>query len=167
MGWTTFYVGFEKNRKELMTTELERYGDTKILKCSMRGNVYYAAYSNKAHPENVRAIICLTQLKDGDFSYKDMDESMHPYYYDCPKSILKLLTATDNELANEWRKNCIEKQSRTTTLNALPLGTVIEVDGVQYVKCPPAYQFKTNFWKCVDKFAYLPKKQIIDYALIK
>ena len=33
---------------------------------------------------------------------------MEPYHYECPKSILKLLTPTDNELANEWREKCYE-----------------------------------------------------------
>jgi hypothetical protein len=40
---------------------------------------------------------------------KNMSEDMMPYYFDCPKSILDLLTKTDNEHSNEWRKRCYEQ----------------------------------------------------------
>jgi len=43
------------------------------------------------------------------FGLKDMDETCGPYYFDCPKSILNLLTPTDNEHAKDWRKTCWEK----------------------------------------------------------
>jgi len=42
------------------------------------------------------------------FCYKDMDESMGPYMYDCPERILDLLTPTEYEYAIEWRKKCRE-----------------------------------------------------------
>jgi hypothetical protein len=35
-----------------------------------------------------------------------MDETCGPYEKKCPLSILNLLTPTDNEWANEWRKQC-------------------------------------------------------------
>lgn len=41
------------------------------------------------------------------FQYKIMNESEYPYYFDCPIEIINLLSVTDNKLANEWRKACI------------------------------------------------------------
>jgi hypothetical protein len=38
------------------------------------------------------------------FGVKDMDETVEPYYYDCPKRILDLLTPTNDERANHWRQ---------------------------------------------------------------
>lgn len=43
---------------------------------------------------------------DHNFCYKDMDESMGPCLYNCPERILKLLTPTEYEHANDWRAEC-------------------------------------------------------------
>lgn len=40
------------------------------------------------------------------FAYKDMDETCGPYYFNCPKKILSLLSPTDNESALKWRETC-------------------------------------------------------------
>ena len=37
-------------------------------------------------------------------SYKPMDESVGPYYYNVPKSWIKELTEPTNDYAQEWRK---------------------------------------------------------------
>lgn len=84
----------------------------KVLKSSMVGSVYYAAVTTEkpGQPTVVWAAVFLTcgRVKhDGCiWGYKDMDETMHPYYYDCPAGILALLTPTDNDSANEWRERC-------------------------------------------------------------
>ena len=168
MGWTSYYVGAEKDRQKLMIKELENYGDVKVLKSAMRGRVFYGAYTSTNHPEQVRGIVCLTSLRDGDFAYKDMDESTGPYYYDCPKNILDLLTPTENKWALAWREKCRQKKtSIISELNKLPDGSVIEVDGVRYFKHAPAYQFKKSFWKQVDRFNYIPITRIKKYTLIQ
>lgn len=126
-------------------------GHFNVLKSSMVGSTYYAAvqrmvrYIGKGEngegiyeplPENERAtfgIVFLTSTDTKDyynFSYKDMDESMGPGYCDCPKGILDLLSPTDNEYANEWRKACYEniaKKKNANGFNKLPVGTIIKV----------------------------------------
>lgn len=52
------------------------------------------------------ALIVITDIADGEFGYKDIDETMGPFYYDCPNVILKLLSSTDNEYAKTWREKC-------------------------------------------------------------
>ena len=100
------------------------------------GSTYYAAVKslNKTNGyERIAAVICLTSTNNKDyynFAYKDMDESMGPCYYDCPKGILDLLTLTESEYANEWRKACYEKlaQKRNPNrLGKLSVGTTIKV----------------------------------------
>jgi len=60
---------------------------------------------------------------DYNFGYKDMDETMGPYSYDCPRSILDKLTPTDHEYALKWRREC----ERRLELNArLKPGSVVE-----------------------------------------
>lgn len=115
-------------------------GKFEVLKSSMVGSVYYAAvkrthFATETTPEysKVFAAIFLTSTSSKDyfnFSYKDMDESVGPYYYDCPKGILDLLTPTDNELANNWRMKCreeLDKKKNPNALSNLPEYTVIKV----------------------------------------
>ena len=115
-------------------------GNFEVLKSSMVGSVYYAAakrvrFATETTPEysKVFAAIFLTSTDTKDycnFSYKDMDETMGPYKYDCPKGILDLLTPTDNECANNWRAKCreqLEKKKNPNALSKLPENTVIKV----------------------------------------
>lgn len=109
----------------------------KNLKSAMVGSTYYAAIerTNKDNPEDriVFAVICLTSTDMTDyhnFAYKDMDETCGPYKCDCPKGILDLLTPTDSEFANAWRKKCYEAHAKKKDPNALknlPVGTKIKV----------------------------------------
>lgn len=121
-----------------------------VLKSSMVGSVYYAAvkplqkYSKDddgneiivdipVNEQQVFGAVFLTSTDNKsrfNFSYKDMDESYGPCYYDCPKGILDLLTPTTNEYANNWRAKCqeqIEKKKNPDALCNLPEYTVIKV----------------------------------------
>ena len=135
MGWTigeaTHYKrgkwGLnEVDRKACMdavwTWESEDYdGETghgvkcEVVRSYMYGSTYYAAceITKDGVSKGVSAMVCLTTVKNGlfysEFGYKDMDETCGPYKYDCPKSILKLLTPIDSEYANEWRARCWAK----------------------------------------------------------
>lgn len=112
-------------------------GSNKPLKSSLVGNTYYAAVEQLL-PDGTRKVwAAVTRISLGNengfrFGYKDMEESMNPFYYDCPIGILNLLTETDSKYANEWRENVRkyheeqkEKRSKPS-LGKLPLGTVIE-----------------------------------------
>ena len=86
-------------------------GHTRVLKSAMVGMVYYAAVETVVGDKRmVSAAIFLTCGKtrwdNTEWGYKDMDETCGPYYYDCPKGILDLLTPTDCKEANEWRELC-------------------------------------------------------------
>ena len=60
--------------------------------------------------QKIVGYVVLTSVRDNYwFGYKDMSEFGMPYYFDCPKGILKLLSETDNEYANEWRKECYKR----------------------------------------------------------
>jgi hypothetical protein len=90
----------------------------RVLKsCLAKTRVYYAAVERtvqSSRDREVFAVVCLVNynLRDPEgyiFGYKDMTEFMGPYECSCPKSILDLLTPTDNENANGWRKRCRER----------------------------------------------------------
>lgn len=157
MGWTSYHATHYKNGRVDRKAECDAYfmeglnkGYYEVLKSSMVGSTYYAAvkpikqYSEDINgnkivvdipleAQQVFGIVFLTQVDTKDyynFSYKDMDETMGPCYYDCPKSILDLLSPTDNEYANNWRTQCreqIAKKNNPNALNKLPEGTVIKV----------------------------------------
>lgn len=153
MGWTGQHAEHYKNGIVDRKAECDAYfleglnrGFYEVLKSTMVGSTYYAAVKPLKKyrgadeivdiPETDRevfGIVFLTSTDSKDyynFSYKPMDETMGPCYYDCPESILKLLSPTDNEYAINWRKKCYEQIERKKKYNAfkkLPYGTVIKV----------------------------------------
>ncbi|MBR1436187.1 MAG: hypothetical protein IJ584_13880 [Bacteroidales bacterium] len=141
--------------------------DYKVLKDALVGTTWYAAVQNKTTGE-VRALIVLIHIDRKDhcnFGVNWMNELDGPYYYDCPKSILDLLTPTDNTLALEWRRKCRERLKMKETLKKAPYGTrfiVTLYDGSTrtVIKRKPGYQFKT-WWLLIEaECKYLPKNRI-------
>lgn len=160
MGWTSYHATHYKHGKVDKKAECDSYwmdglnaGHFEVVKSSMVGNVYYGAIKvllkRNGKDDNGKdvyveipkegqetfAVIFLTSVDSKDyfnFSYKDMDETMHPYNYDCPIGILNLLSKTDNEYALEWRKKCYEKHDEKNaekknpdSLKNLPVGSKI------------------------------------------
>lgn len=144
-----------------------------VAKSAMVGSTYYGAIKDEDLEDGtfeIVGVVCLTNTNNRDyfnFGAKSMDETTGPYMYDCPVSILNLLSETDNEYALEWRKKCraqIEAKKSKPNLGKLPIGTVIEfnVNGEthRFTKHAPAFQFKTPFW--YNGFQYIPKNRIPD-----
>ena len=146
----------------------------RVLKSSMRGSIYYAAVETimKATGEReVWAAVFKTYGQDRqdpyfNFGYKDMEETMGPSYYDCPVSILDLLTPTDNEAAIEWRDKCRNKPAKKKIeIGQKVVWTKRTGEKVVLVKHEPAYQFKTWFWYCPDTHTYIKKSAVSDNAI--
>ena len=82
----------------------------KALKKSCRGNVLYVLHESGKPGETERWIgVYLLAKDDGNWGYKDMDEGMGPYAYDCPISYLDEADPPRNETAKRWREQCREK----------------------------------------------------------
>ena len=179
MGWDFWNVdtwnGKIDRRKE-MDRQYTWETDTvkvSVVRSAMRGSTYYAAIERLEKLTNnrtVHAVVGLTKTDSKDyfnFGCKTMDETMGPYYYDCPKSILDLLTETDNQSALDWRAKCRERAEKPN-IGKLPIGTVIEFKafGNTYraEKMSPNHQFKTSWWLC-DNGKYMPKKYIHDFVV--
>ena len=150
MGWTSYHADYYKNGTVDRKAECDSYweeglnrGYFKIEKSVMKGSVYYAAITplQRRTAEGIIpileeeretfAVVMLTSVSMKDyynFYYKEMDESMLPYQNNCPESILKLLSPTDNERALEWRKYCwqnVQEEKKKRKLSTLPIGTKI------------------------------------------
>ena len=207
MGWTEYHAYTEYNPKTRRhevdrKAECDRLfncdmvnglGKFEVLKSCMVGSTYYAAvkrttFATEEKPEEVIvfAAIVLTSVNSKsyyNFGYKDMCETSGPYKYDCPKSILDLLTPTENEWANEWRKQCYEtlqKKRNPNSLNKLPIGTVIKVtlpfdtmlykkgDTVTLEKCPKFGSNRTAWYSARARFTSSLMKYFEDnYEIVK
>lgn len=128
MGWTSIPRKLTEQEKREIIFEDFNYqkqdGDVitkvSVLDYSKKGNVYYFAYQiitqnviDTFHKSvKVIAGVALTENKKDGFYYKIMDETVGPYYYDCPEKILKLLTKPENEHSANWRKECRKMHSK-------------------------------------------------------
>lgn len=93
----------------------------RVLKSTVRCGAYYAACQSydAEGPKETFAIICLVKWTPGarsgeEFGYKDMSETMGPYHYDCPASILDLLGPPGNDYAANWREACRARLALTS-----------------------------------------------------
>lgn len=155
MGWTSYQATHYDKRgnidRKAECDSLMNNSTHKVLKSSIKGSIYYAAlkytedfiekYPN--YKDAVFAVVIITSVDNKDpyfnFSYKDMDESMGPCFYDCPLSILNLLTPTDSEFANQWRDTCrIRNKKLKEGLSSMSIGSTIEItmpfDTISYAK---------------------------------
>ena len=149
-----------------------------VLKSAMKGSVYYAAVKSTVKADgtsSVFAVVCLTSTNKRswyNFGYKDMDETVNPFYYDCPKSILELLTEPYNDYAREWREICWANINKPkNTLASVKIGDVIEFNNgfetIRVRKMAPAYQFKTPWFYREDNNTYVKKSRIKDWTLVE
>lgn len=183
MGWTfEYHYGADKKYvKETLdsyyTWEKEDGTKIRLLKSTIVGSTYYGAVET-VHPDGKRdviAVVNLLSIRKDEWGYKGMDETMNPYRYDCPESILKLLTETDSDYANEWRAKCREYTKRKKALKGCSVGTKIKFPwGDRILVCEKQramYQFKTEWWLVVgeDYNGYRVKKKdipVFDYRIV-
>lgn len=86
---------------EAVTSDIESGGSHKVVKRSGR---YYAVEEVKTG--DVFAVVALGRKTRGEVSIKLVDEGMGPFHWDCPASILNLLSPTTSEYALKWRDEC-------------------------------------------------------------
>lgn len=138
MGWTGI-KGIEKkngsiDRKATVdkVMELETVDNKwEVVKSSMVGAVYYGAIkkTNKKNNEStVHGVVVLTHINNKEylnFWYKEMFEDVLPFFYDCPKSILKLLSDTEDSYSLRWRHHCYECAKKRKAIKSFAVGDKI------------------------------------------
>jgi hypothetical protein len=110
MGWTGTYdrsIKTIQDRKRFILNEFNQ--ENRIIDIAYKGTTFYCAY--KQNDNQVIGLVILTEKNGDEFLYKEMTENSMPYKFDCPKRIINKLTPTDNELANTWRKKCLENKN--------------------------------------------------------
>ena len=156
MGWL---FGWD-TRKQLVDHLCGDAG-VKTLKRRFVGNTLYTVHSYKGTDGTVINFACVYLLKgrngtrDG-WGYKDIDESMGPYYYDFPVSWLDMLSPTDSQSSKEWREHV---RKRAAKLAQMKVGTTWEcAAGERYTiierRSPSSLRVKDQFgftWKANPK----------------
>lgn len=133
MGWD--YGPKPANVKDYMDSlynwesESKKYRVLKSAIVSM--HEYYAAVEiveKGTGKREVVAIVALLHIDSKELGKKTMDETCGPYSYNCPESILNLLTETNSEWAQEWRAKCRKQIANRKKVFSLKAGTVIKFD---------------------------------------
>lgn len=154
MGWMELHKERGVSYKEFFQEGLKG----EILDSCTKNGVFYGAL--RTENQEVLTLVILIRIKRGyyNFAYKWMDESYHPYYYECPDRILDLLTPTDNKPSNEWRAICREKNRNSIKKGDwvkfdIPVKFIngIEKDAFQYAGgklflCN-GYKYRISNWK--------------------
>lgn len=70
--------------------------------------------------------------RTGNFGWKIIGEAAGPNEAQCPKRILDLLTPTDDENANDWRKRCLDTIAARKERPNLDVGMTIELFSNKY-----------------------------------
>lgn len=111
----------------------------KILRSQCVGNHFWALCESTPTDGPVTRYILLCLLQGpkrsnpgGSWGYKDMDESIGPYYYDCPLSYLDLATEPINDGARIWRETVRAHHSSKAKTPRPVEGMLITYGGQQY-----------------------------------
>lgn len=131
MGWTSLRLDYDETPLSYLSGRYFSLDEkTEVVKAAKVGSTVYIAVRTFVEEGRsaglVRdkdgyityAAIFLTSTSSTDyhnFSYKPMDESCNPYQYDCPVSILKLLSpysadTPDDDYGKQWRRKCDERR---------------------------------------------------------
>ncbi|HEY4545585.1 MAG TPA: hypothetical protein VIG90_04040 [Pedomonas sp.] len=138
MGWTYCYEK-PQNVKAYMDsiyTWASKSGQRRVLASAIvRITEYYCAVEH-LQPDGTHIIwagIAKLDYPKGNraglrFGYKTMDETVHPFFYNCPEPILNLLTPTECDGANKWRRQCRQTLSARRARPKLSNGVMLEID---------------------------------------
>jgi len=122
MGWTFTNKNQGVSVREFFEKEFNGKQGC-VIDCAVKGyRTAYLAYeclNEDGTRKSVIGIVCLLGYKPHDyynFGYKDMSEEMGPCESECPERILKLLTPTTYEWAQQWRDRCWENIKKRSTV---------------------------------------------------
>lgn len=135
MGWTGQQPPYHGDKKKWLEEKFTREDANfrwSLTDLSIRGSEAYGIY----HQEDKRTgisihetMVFLISCKKDEWSYKEMGETVHPYYYNAPKKLLdkiESLYPPFNENAQKWRAKC--RQEYANRKVSLKDGDVIKFD---------------------------------------
>jgi hypothetical protein len=120
MGWMFEHNTGSMKVKEYAQTLLNGWENDKakvtVVDHSLRGQHLWVALERTIKEQNRShrfIVLYLLEKHDGMWGYKDLDETMHPYFYDCPKRLLKSAPYDpefdSHDGAKKWREIVMSK----------------------------------------------------------
>jgi len=96
-----------------------------------------AQQTNKETGEKISYVTLFLMAKyQGCWGYKGMDESMHPYYYDCPQSVIDAVDPATHKSALEWRAGVVNHRERKKVakqlIKSVQVGSVVKFSGLSH-----------------------------------
>jgi len=121
MGW--LYTDGQ-TRRELIESRTKGWksksGSATCIAHCTRGNVLWAVWEIYRQSTGAfeRLITCDLMQNYGGWGYKDMDESMHPFYYSCPLKYLKMVPEVQSQA---WRNGVKKYHAKRKLKNQLTI----------------------------------------------
>jgi hypothetical protein len=140
MGWLFSNRWATKNDLVDYLKSPARNGENlELLASTVRGNRhwYVARYRKEEKDITFIGLDLMQSGKEDGWGYKDMDESVGPYYYDCP---LKYLDMVGEPVGNaaEWRAKVRERHQKKAARPSWVPGMVVTYGGYSYRLNNPA-----------------------------
>lgn len=164
MGWL---FTFNSKRNELIARITADYESAKCIRHCYRGSVYngilwsvweYTGNTDKPGYRFIRCDLMRYSRHDNGWGYKDMTESMHPYYYSCPLSYLNLAP----EENREWREGVREYWKRQRRIQAIKIGDVVRLRDCKVPEVTLTHKTKDGWiGQYGDSYYRVPKNHIV------
>ncbi len=161
MGWICYNNAPSDIKSEIarLCTGSSESGSMRPLYIQRVGTTWYAAveawrvlpltnpdYTVDQTGRYVFAVVVLTLTENGEWGYKDMDETCGPCECSASPKLVNMLSATRSKYANEWRAKCLANaklQSRK-----LKHGDCIEFKtAISFGESELKSKFRVNNWK--------------------
>jgi hypothetical protein len=136
MGWTGSQYYGKGSRKDFLIQEFKQANATHtwwLSDISMRGSTAYCiswVKDETTGEEKHEGMVILTEKRRGDegwIYYKAIGESVLPYYFNAPKSLIAKLNKLGepyNDNARQWREQCLTNASKAKV--KIEIGTILK-----------------------------------------
>jgi hypothetical protein len=113
--------------------------------------------------------ICLylIEVEMGRAWYKDLSEAMHPYYYDCPESLLALAPETNHEWRAKVREYHEKRRAARSRKASLMIGDVIQLPEGYVPNCFEIVSTKPLLGRAKGGTFKLRAQHIADMTLVR
>jgi hypothetical protein len=134
MGWT--YSQSWRSKEELVRylKSPDRNGEHyQMIASTVRGNHhwYVARYQKDGQDITFIGLDLMQSGREDGWGYKPMDESVGPYYYDCPLKFLDMVSEPVGNAA-EWRAKVREQHRKKAEKPKLIAGMIVSFGGYSY-----------------------------------
>jgi hypothetical protein len=138
MGWSFRYNQTKESLiKELTENQTGSYPENKMmswicLDYSIKGNCLWSVWerinsdTNKSN-KYIRLDLLRYSKEDGGYGYKDMCESMGPFYYSCPLKFFSMAPVANQEWRNEVMKKHAETKAKKSCALKVNIGDIVEL----------------------------------------